>query len=582
MLLGILASAIAVGLLTFGATVSKPTPNHESTKAGIPLQQTKLRIRRDIYGQRAGQPAHTILQCQETELTFDLITKELVEHMSGVQGRAFHQGFQDDFLADMATYNHKQSLVTASAVKGSRSEGKHKIVNAHSDYAEVRLTSAGLKFEGRNIYVQDGTNQSLTLDSHLASYDGSTLYLEGQITIGLPTGKLLADKAVIHPQTYQGDLSGNLSLLMNSGGLLQADHCHVNQTEGTATFTASDQVSYYEPNFEAKKPLTLTCQKLTVQAPDLNQAGISQIVAKGEVEAIYDESWELSADRAIYLNGSERRLSVDGDLQGGCTITSPNNDHLTAKRIESTLSDHRVTFYELKGELRDGLTMVDADEASWDPLTSVLTCRQNTHLRNDRHGNLQADGELKLKLQKEDGTLALATAHHLGSLNIQGTDKELSCQGESILDHQNRQISLNADETGAITCVDTVGQLAARKLSIWYDWANQHFTTTKLRAEDEVQLQRSQEGATQLTLADTMEYLPDQDKVTLRAYPTKRVLYYDPSRQMTASAKGVDIVRDPLTRKVSLQGKGDVQFKLMEAELQAMRQYLQGVKHGKK
>ena len=136
---------------------------------------------------------------------------------------------------------------------------------------------------------------------------------------------------------------------MASGAQLHADHCHVNQTDATAIFTASEKVSYRDRNFEAKKPLELTCQQLTVHAP--NHQRISEIIAKGEVEAIYDNGWELSADRAIYHSGPDKRLIVDADQQDGCIVTTPFNDNLVAKRIESTLADNQVTFYELSGRI---------------------------------------------------------------------------------------------------------------------------------------------------------------------------------------------------------------------------------------
>ena len=580
LLLTSFAVAIAMGMLFFSHV---PTEAKLETLKMKPFQQTKIDVRRDIYGQRAQQPAHTILRCFEAELSYDMLANDLVEHMRGVQGMAFHQGLQDIFSADIATYSHQQHQITASAAKGARFKDDDNVFAGHADYTKIWLNPEGLIFTGQNVHVQDGNKTPFTLDSHKASYNGTELYLDGQVAIGLPTGSLLADKAQINPDTLQGNFTGHLTVLMPSGGELQADHCHVDRNKGTATFTAANKVSYHDPNFEGRKPLDLTCHQLTIHAPlNAHEMDIHQIVAQGEVEALYDEGWELSADRAIYDNDSEKRLTLETNKRKGCVVTTPYNDVLVAKRIESTLLENRATFYEVTGELRDGLTTVYADEASWDHLASTLTCHKETRIQNQQHGNLKAQGELHVTFLRDDGALSLATAHHEGSLDVQGTEKQLFCQGDCFLDHQNKQITLASEENKAVKFVDTMGELDARKLHICYDWLNSNFTTTKLKAEEDVHLQRAHDGAIQVALADDMEYLPDQDKVTLRARPPKRVLFYDPTRQMTASAKGVDIVRDPFTHKISLQGKGDVQFKLMEAELQAMRQYLQGIKNGKK
>lgn len=577
LLVGI-ACAIAIGLSLFPVEVAlAPEPTVVKT---IPFKQTRLNVRRDIYGHHAEKPAHAILRCREAELTYDMLTNEIVEHINGLDGEILHEGLQDSFTADIATYNHQQRQITASLIKGFRHQDEKPSLQGEANYAEMWITPKGLVFDAKMVRVHDGKPAPLTMEALSASYRNATLQLNGRVAIGLNAmGNLIADKAVIDPHKGEGDFSGNLSVLMASGAKLHADHCHVNQNDATAIFTASDKVSYRDLNFEAKKPLELTCQQLTVHAPN---HGVSEIIAKGEVEAIYDHGWELSADRATYHSGPDKRLVVDADQQDGCIVTTPYNDNLIAKRIESILADNLVTFYELSGELRDGQTTLQADEATWNHHTSILTCSKETQIQNPKHGFLHANGDLQVTFQTGDTGLALATAQHQGALTIHGTDKQLVCQGNCLIEHQNKQITLTADEDTPIRYKDATGQLDALKLFVWYDWHNQNFAPTKLVAEKQVRLQRSNEGSHQLALADELIYLPDQEKITLTSHSPNRVLYYDPSRQMTASAKGVDISRDARTRKMTLQGKGDVQFKLMEAELQAMKQYLQGIENGKK
>jgi len=379
------------------------------------------------------------------------------------------------------------------------------------------------------------------------------------------------------PSIGVGDFSGRLSIFTSTGAQLQADRCHVDRTAGVAIFSAKDKVSYRESAFEARKPLQLTCQKLIVHSSlDTSETSFSQITAQGEVEATYDDGWELSADRAVYHSNADRRLVIDADQHGGCIVTSPYNDNLLAKRIESTLADNRVTFYDFSGELRDGATILAADEATWDHDNAILTCHRGTCIDNQEYGTINTVGDLQLTFQYDENGFSLANARHQGSLYIQGTDKQLSCQGECFLDHQNGQIVLAAAEDTDVRFSDAMGQLESDRLYIWYEWLERNFTPSKLTAEGRVRLRRPEEGSLQLAMADELEYLPNEEKVTLRGRAHNRVLYYDPSRRMTVRAKGVDIVRDPRTHKISLLGKGDVQFKLMEAELQAMRQYLQG------
>ena len=579
------AAAIGMSLSLYSGLTPAFTPEKSSPKPSASFKQTRLNVQRDIYGEREKQPAHATLRCQEAEFTYDTQTKELSEYMSDVEGHISHKGIQDLFSADIATYNHQQQHITASAVKTYRYEGEHRSLDSQADYTEAWITPQGLRFDAKNIHAQDGKTTPMTLDARNASYSGSMLKLDGDVAIGqLTMGNLIADRAIIDPTNATGDFSGNLSVLSSAGAQLHADHCHVNRAQGIAVFTAADKVSYHDANFEERKPLELTCQQLTIQGPTTDsQDSISQIIAQGQVEATYDNGWELSAHRAIYHSGPNRRLTVDAYPQGGCVVTSPDNDNLVAKRIESALSDNQVTFYELLGELRDGQTSFYADKATWNHLSSVLTCYQETRVFNPLHGSFQAEGDLKATFEQAETGLTLATAQHQGSIAINGMEKQLTCQGHSFLDHQNKQITITADDNSCVHFNDLIGQLEAEKLRVWYLWGNRTFATTKLIAEGKVHLQRPSEGSAQLALADQLEYLPEQEKIRLSANSPNRVLYYDPSRQMTASARGVDIIRDPQTRKMILQGKGDVKFKLMEAELQAMRQYLQGIeKNGKK
>ena len=203
-----LACTIAVGFSLYPGVELTLLPEPSVVKT-IPFKQTRLNVRRDLYGRHAEKPVHAILRCQEAELTYDMLANEIVEHLNGLEGEVLHEDIQDSFTADIATYNHQQRYITASVIKGVRHEGEKTSLEGEADFAEAWITPKGLLFDARTIRVHDGKPAPLTIKAPSASYKNSSLELDGRVAIGFHSlGNLVADKAVIDPHNGEGVFRG--------------------------------------------------------------------------------------------------------------------------------------------------------------------------------------------------------------------------------------------------------------------------------------------------------------------------------------------------------------------------------------
>lgn len=120
---------------------------------------------------------------------------------------------------------------------------------------------------------------------------------------------------------------------------------------------------------------------------------------------------------------------------------------------------------------------------------------------------------------------------------------------------------------------DTFGEVHAERAKIDYREVDGKLEATKISLFDNVRLIHSEDEAqpgSQYALADEVFYFP-QEQLTILEGKTQRVLFYDTLRDMQLSARTVRAQRDPITKKESVQGVGDVRFVFGPEELEKIK-----------
>jgi hypothetical protein len=158
----------------------------------------------------------------------------------------------------------------------------------------------------------------------------------------------------------------------------------------------------------------------------------------------------------------------------------------------------------------------------------------------------------------------------------------LTCPGLLTVDHQLLKTTLECprDQNNnvlfgkQIVFHDSMGEIYADLLTVYYTMAEDSPTPTKLVLEGNVQMfnrggDPDKNGAfLQYALADVVEYTPQAREVYLVASDKKRVLFFDKLNALQVSATSLKIRRDQETKKESIQGFGDVRFSFVEKELE--------------
>lgn len=206
-------------------------------------------------------------------------------------------------------------------------------------------------------------------------------------------------------------------------------------------------------------------------------------------------------------------------------------------------------------------------------------------------GKIVAEGEMEVQFEVVDGQKRLKEVKSHGKTELIRFDKEqdpiltLVSPGYLHLDHHNQCVELQKDPDSKeqICYVDCMGKIFADKLELKYGFHNGSVQTSKLEMMGNVRLYNrfptdkpDQEPNLQYAIADRMQYNPSTKEMTLTSNRKGRVLYFDKLNHLEMSAPALHLQRDPLTKKETLRGEGDVRFSFKKSELEKMNQQIQG------
>jgi hypothetical protein len=123
-----------------------------------------------------------------------------------------------------------------------------------------------------------------------------------------------------------------------------------------------------------------------------------------------------------------------------------------------------------------------------------------------------------------------------------------------------------------------LGEIYADRAQVDYQEIDGKLEATKVTLYENVHLVNmgsEEKPGSQYALADEVTFFP-QEQLTILESKNGKVLFYDKQRDMQLSARKVRAQRDPLTKKESVQGIGDVRFVFGPEELEKIKQRFPG------
>jgi len=125
-----------------------------------------------------------------------------------------------------------------------------------------------------------------------------------------------------------------------------------------------------------------------------------------------------------------------------------------------------------------------------------------------------------------------------------------------------------------VTYTDTVGEIYADRAKVDYQEVNGSLEAVRIILFDNVRLvnmETLEKPASQHALADEVHYFP-KERSTILEGKNAPVLFYDQQRDIQLSAYTVRAERDPVTKKETIQGVGNVRFTFGPEELEKIKE----------
>lgn len=122
---------------------------------------------------------------------------------------------------------------------------------------------------------------------------------------------------------------------------------------------------------------------------------------------------------------------------------------------------------------------------------------------------------------------------------------------------------------------DEKGELFADTAVVNYKKHEGRLEVVKITLQGNVQVvanAQTEKIPLQMALADSVEYLVEEDLMLMKALDHSRVLFFDKEKQMQLSAKEVKAKRKGQDGKEWIQGVGDVRFVFKQEELQKLKE----------
>ena len=426
-----------------------------------------------------------------------------------------------------------------------------------------------------------------SIASNNASYDGTALRLEGEVSLEHGFGTMKAEKAVLTKEREGQDdfpftsieLTSAVNLMLTSEAQVECEKALLDFSTLQGTLTSPQHVHYTDfiRRENQTTPFELFSPKLDLQLIKDPQKkdiyDIEQARAQNGVHLIYDKLYHLQTESILFSN-----KIIQSDGASPC-IWTYQNDRVNAEKFDLDLVQNELFLKKAEGHLSSfskGQVQFTAGSLCWEHTKNHLTLQGSPFVQESSVGTVTSQEAIHLFLKdgvlhqlKTDGqtTLTSLKGHRLttyDALEVDG-DAHLATisspsKGEQLL-YEEEEMTLRAD-----------------KAQIHYKEEAQGISPASVELEGRIQIySKEKEGPSRRGIADLLTYDPDTRTCILKAHPGRKVLFMRDQDQLRISANEVHIFYDPVSKEQQVRGVGHVTMSLSPEEQNLLNQVFRHV-----
>lgn len=413
-----------------------------------------------------------------------------------------------------------------------------------------------------------------------ATYDGSTLILDGDVSLDHGFGNMKAEKAVLTREQETGqeefpftciELAEAVRLSLSTEAHVECERASLDFTTMKGILTSPKNVHYVDiinsTPFELFSPyldLQMIKNALKKDSYDIERAH-----AQKGVHLIYDKLYHLKADSIVF---SKDNLRSDGE--GPCVWTF-ENDRVDAQHFDLDLTQKQLHLQKANGHLTSfskGDVQFTADDLNWKHTENHLVLKGMPKVQETSLGTITSEQEIDLTLKdqklhhlKTEGPTELIS-HKGHSLKTEGSLEVDSEKSLATIHSHNSQLLYKEDEM----------TLMADEAQIYYKENEQGLEPERVELQGHIKIfSQEKEGPSRRGIADTLTYDPAARTCILKALPGQKVLFMRDQDQLRISASEVHITYDPVSKEQQVRGIGHIVLTLSPEEQNLLNKVFQ-------
>ncbi len=422
-----------------------------------------------------------------------------------------------------------------------------------------------------------------SIASNHASYDGSALYLEGEVSLQHGFGTMKAEKAVLTREEEQEEfpfthieLSDGVKLALSTDAHMECEKAAFDFSTLQAALTSSKQVHYTDwirkegraTFFELLTPhLDLQLSKDPQGTYDIKQGH-----ARQGVHLTYDRLYHLQTESVLYSK-SEAATHLASDGISPCVWTY-QNDQIDAAQFDLNLTDQELHLKQSAGSLASfskGTLQFSAHDLLWKQADNHLLLQGTPHIQESSLGAITSDTEIDLTLRDH-------TVHHLKTTGLTTLTSlkghRLKTQGTLEIDGEHHLATVRSSTPDTqLLYEEEEMTLCADEAQIHYRQDDQGLHPALLELQGRITIfSQEKEGPSRRGIADLLTYDPNTRTCILKALPGQKVLFTRDQDELRISSPEVHITYNPVSKEQEIRGIGHVVFSLTPEEQHCLNQ----------
>lgn len=401
-----------------------------------------------------------------------------------------------------------------------------------------------------------------SIASQDASYDGSALHLEGDVSLEHGFGIMKAGKASLTRQIESQtdfpfaciELEQHVKIDLSTQAKVECEKAVLDFSTLQGALSSPDHVYYVDVINTI--PFELFTPQLDLQMAKNSTYTIEKAHATRGVRLLYDSLYQLETE-TIFLSEEE--------MQGpNPCIWTYQDDRVDAERFELDLSQNELHLHKASGHLSSfskGLAHFTAETLHWKHTENHLTLQGSPKVEDSGLGEITSNQEIALLLQDH-------TLHHLITT---GETTLISVKGHRLTTEGS--IDINRESHIATILSPLVYEedeltLEAQQAQIHYQEDDQGLHPSSIELEGRVKIFSQDIQA----MGAILTYDPETRHCILKGSEGQKVLLARNQDQLRMSAPEVHITYDPVSKEQQVRGIGHVVFSLSLEEQKLLNQ----------